>query len=172
MCTVGLIMGKSMLAKYSILGKKIPISHEVASVLANIVTSVHASSRAVDTHIAIPGDGRSMIRKNVFTALKRERKKLMTIPYGTTTYAVRQRGGYGSLWDGTVSVFLEFLYNLFNALCQSFLVPDRYARNYGKRLFDSVPSLRCQSIISHSFIIISDMFLLPSFQDVLAVCWE
>jgi len=116
MCSIGLIMGKSMLAKYSILGKKIPISQEVASVISN-------------SKIEKP-----LIREDGFLdILRKERSNLMIIPYGTTTYALRQRGGYESLWDGSVSVLLETLYHLFNTLCQVFLVPDRFSRNYGKK---------------------------------------
>ena len=97
MCSIGLIMGKSMLAKYSILGKKIPISQEVASVISNSMIE------------------KPLIREDgIFDILRKERKNLMLIPYGTTTYALRQRGGYESLWDGSVSVLLETLYHLFN----------------------------------------------------------
>lgn len=133
MCSIGLIMGKSMLAKYSILGKKIPISQEVASVISN-------------SKIEKP-----LIREDGFLdILRKERNNLMIIPYGTTTYALRQRGGYGSLWDGSVSVLLETLYHLFNTLCQVFLVPDRFSRNYGKKCLHNMFSLGCQRFTSHS----------------------
>ena len=116
MCSIGLIMGKSMLAKYSILGKKIPISQEVASVISN--------SNNPDQLIREDG---------ILDILRKERKNLMLIPYGTTTYALRQRGGYESLWDGSVSVLLELLYHAANTVCQVFFVPDKFARKYGKK---------------------------------------
>ena len=116
MCSIGLIMGKSMLAKYSILGKNIPISQEVASVISNSM---------------IPDP---LIRQDgFFDILRKERKNVMIIPYGTTTYALRQRGGYESLWDGSVSVLLELVYHAANTVCQVFLVPDKFARKYGKK---------------------------------------
>jgi len=133
MCSIGLIMGKSMLAKYSILGKKIPISQEVASVISN--------SNNPDPLIREDG---------IFDILRKEQKNLMLIPYGTTTYALRQRGGYESLWDGSVSVLLETLYHLFNSLCQIFLVPDRFSRKYGKKWLLNMFSLVCQRFTSHS----------------------
>jgi hypothetical protein len=116
MCSIGLIMGKSMLAKYSILGNKIPISQEVASVMSNSVIE------------------KPLIREDgILDILRKERKNLMITPYGTTTYALRQRGGYESLWDGSVSIFLETCYNFFNILWQAFHVPDKFSRNYGKK---------------------------------------
>ena len=116
MCSIGLIMGKSMLAKYSILGKKIPISQEVASVISNSINPD------------------PLIREDGFLdILRKEQKNVMIIPYGTTTYALRQRGGYESLWDGSVSVLLESLYHAANTMCQVFLVPDKFARKYGKK---------------------------------------
>lgn len=129
MCSIGLIMGKSMLAKYSILGKKIPISLEVASVISNSI---------------IPDQ---LVRSDgILDILQKERNNLMLIPYGTTTYALRQRGGYESLWDGCVSIILETIYHLANALCQVFLVPDRFSRKYGKKglhnnVFFGMPAL-------------------------------
>jgi len=156
MCTISLIMGKSMLAKYSIMGKKIPISQEVASVLANITSSDNANS-------STPVDRSLMIRKdNVIAILKKERNKLIIIPCGTTTYAVRQRGGYGNLWDGTVTVFLEFLYNLSGVLCQVFVVPDRYARNYGMRLIRQHAFFEMPTYHFSLIIFISEMCLLPT----------
>lgn len=145
-----------MLAKYSIMGKKIPISQEVASVLANITSSDNANS-------STPVDRSLMIRKdNVIAILKKERNKLIIIPCGTTTYAVRQRGGYGNLWDGTVTVFLEFLYNLSGVLCQVFVVPDRYARNYGMRLIRQHAFFEMPTYHFSLIIFISEMCLLPT----------
>ena len=129
MCSIGLIMGKSMLAKYSILGKKIPISLEVASVISNSILPDQL----------VRSDG-------ILDILQKERNNLMLIPYGTTTYALRQRGGYESLWDGCVSIILETIYYLANALCQVFLVPDRFSRKYGEKglhnnVFFGMPAL-------------------------------
>ena len=145
MCTIGLIMGKSMLAKFSIMGKKIPISHEVASVLAN---------RSPITHGANDKSIRRVSRFDKFIeTLRRERKKLTIIPFGTTTYALRQRGGYGSLWDGLVSILFEFVYHLFYAIFQVALVPDKFSRRYGKRFIRlHTVLIEMPTITSYSFI--------------------
>ena len=94
MCSVSLIMGKSLLAKFRI--GKIPISHEVAAVFQD-------SSRVSSTGPVQSVVG-SVVKKVSQETLRRNEKLQ---PYGTTTYALRQRGGYDNFWRGLVTTLLE-----------------------------------------------------------------
>ena len=152
MCSIGLIMGKSMLAKYSMMEKKIPISHEVATVLvnsnnnyaaSNIPNPGIASSRLGWVGYGLFFDifrGRGLEHSLVGSVVRGaqgtpSRDKL--IPHGTTTYALRHRGGYDSLCNGCLTVLLEFLYFLFKTLFRCCAISDKFARTHGKSLIRS-----------------------------------
>lgn len=86
-CTIGLLMGKSLLAKYRIRPGRslftrsltyITVSHEVASVLAAPVNGKVESFERLIKHDWL-------------------------IPYGSTTYALRQRGGSDNLFIGLLT---------------------------------------------------------------------
>lgn len=101
MCSVSLIMGKSLLAKYRI--GSIPISHEVAAVIVGSQDSDRVSSP-----IPLENNVRSVVGsvvKQVSLETTRRNEKLK--PYGTTTYALRHRGGYDTFWRGMVTTLLE-----------------------------------------------------------------
>ena len=94
MCSVSLIMGKSLLAKYRI--GSIPISHEVAAVIVGSQDSENKNNvRSVVGSVV----------KQVSLETTRRNEKLK--PYGTTTYALRHRGGYDTFWRGMVTTLLE-----------------------------------------------------------------
>jgi hypothetical protein len=134
MCSIGLVMGKSLLAKYRIkVGRgdsalmsllfaelsSIPISAEVASVLVG--TSDDFRVDGARTHNL----RRSMISR--FETFLGDR--LRTHP--TTTYALRNRGGYDNFFDGYAAVALEFFEHLWRCFYQLFHVPDKFARKHG-----------------------------------------
>ncbi|KAL7520114.1 hypothetical protein ACHAWX_004859 [Stephanocyclus meneghinianus] len=118
-CSIGLIMGKSLLAKYRISPGKnayqrsrstfITVSQEVASVLAK----------------------ENKTRRFVMGRLVEEVTKDGLTPYGTTTYALRHRGGYDSFWKGMCASWMELFWWFFKILFLLFRVPDKYARKYG-----------------------------------------
>ncbi|KAL3802514.1 hypothetical protein HJC23_012533, partial [Cyclotella cryptica] len=118
-CSIGLIMGKSLLAKYRISPGKnffqrsrstfITVSQEVASVLA-------AENK---TRRFVMGKFVEEVTKDGFT------------PYGTTTYALRHRGGYESFWKGMCASWMELLWWFFKILFLVFSVPDNFAKKYG-----------------------------------------
>ena len=105
MCSLGLIMGKSLLAKYRMDG--ILISAEVASVLVSTGSDVAAQST-----ILLSGRGRLR-------------------PHATATHALRNRGAYDTFFHGLCAVFLEFLELLVRTLYQFYHVPDKFARSHG-----------------------------------------
>ncbi|KAL7522600.1 hypothetical protein ACHAWX_007701 [Stephanocyclus meneghinianus] len=117
-CSIGLIMGKSLLAKYRISPGKnayqrsrstfITVSQEVASVLVAEKTTGRFVGKLVEE-----------VTNDVLT------------PYGTTTYALRHRGGYGSYLKGICTSWMEFLWWFFKSLFLLFRVPDKFARKYG-----------------------------------------
>jgi hypothetical protein len=123
MCSLGLIMGKSLLAKYQIKGRKrqssIPISAEVASVL--VVTSGDFLVNGALTCLAGSMMGRSK------TLLRRD--GLQT--HATATHALRNRGGYDNFFHGLAAVTLEFMEHLWRCFYQFFYIPDKFARKYG-----------------------------------------
>lgn len=117
MCSVGLIMGKSLLAKYRFRDTDIPISQEVASVSAS-------SSSGSFRLLKQPSVVRHLVDK-----VDPRREKL--VPMGTTTYALRHRGGYDSFFRGVMTSILELFEWSFRTILQFFKVPDRYARKHG-----------------------------------------
>lgn len=126
MCSVGLIMGKSLLAKYRI-KNLIPVSHEVASVLANCNNKSFRIPRN-----ALENDARKLagsVGRQVVQETTRRNDKL--VPYGTTTYALRHRGGYDSICHGLTTSTLEFFEWLFRSIFQFYRVPDKLARRHG-----------------------------------------
>lgn len=126
MCSVGLIMGKSLLAKYRI-NNRIPVSHEVASVITNCNNK---SSRIVRNELE--DEARKLagsVGRQVVQETTRRKDKL--VPHGTTTYALRHRGGYDSIYHGLITSALEFWEWLFRSILQFYRVPDKFARNHG-----------------------------------------
>jgi hypothetical protein len=105
MCSLGLIMGKSLLAKYEMDG--ILVSAEVASVLI--------------------GTSSDFIDRSKILLLRKGRLR----PHATATHALRNRGAYDTLFQGSAAVILEFFEQLFRTLYQFYHVPDRFARSHG-----------------------------------------
>ena len=126
MCSIGLIMGKSLLAKYRI-KNLIPVSHEVASVIANCNNKsfrIPRNDMEQDARKLVGSVGRQVVQETT-----RRNDKL--VPHGTTTYALRHRGGYDSICHGLTTCALEFWEWLFRSVLQFYRVPDKYARKYG-----------------------------------------
>jgi len=132
MCSISLIMGKSILAKYRfssndwwkwLLGTTthIPISAEVASVLMD-----ESRGSTPISNIPIEKDVRSMVG-DVVGQVKAEKVQ----PFGTTTYALRHRGGYDSFSHGIHSSIMEFIGWLFGTCYQIYHFPDKSARRHG-----------------------------------------
>jgi hypothetical protein len=105
MCSLGLIMGKSLLAKYRMDG--ILFSAEVASVLI--------------------GTGSDFIGRSTTLLSRRGRLR----PHATATHALRNRGAYDTFFHGLGAVFLEFFELLFRTFYQFYHVPDKFARSHG-----------------------------------------
>ncbi|KAL7552794.1 hypothetical protein ACHAWF_016048 [Thalassiosira exigua] len=127
MCSVGLIMGKSLLAKYRMKGFRLDIlvSQEVASVLTDNKKMMH---RVNAIKIPFTDDYRSAVRSIMGKVDEREEK---FVPHGTTTYALRHRGGYDDVVSGLYTSILELFEWIFRTLV-SFVIPsDRLARKYG-----------------------------------------
>jgi len=127
MCSVGLIMGKSLLAKYRI-KNSIPVSHEVASVIANW----NRKTLRIPINNAVQHDARKLagsVGRQVVQETTRRNDKL--VPHGTTTYALRHRGGYDSICHGLTTASLEFWEWLFRSIFQFYRVPDKFARKHG-----------------------------------------
>ena len=126
MCSVGLIMGKSLLAKYRI-KNCIPVSHEVASVIANCNNKSFRIPRS-----ELEQDARKLagsVSRQVVQGTTRRIDNL--VPHGTTTYALRHRGGYDSIGHGLMTSTLEFFEWLFRSILQFYRVPDKFARKHG-----------------------------------------
>jgi hypothetical protein len=123
MCLLGLIMGKSLLAKYQIKGRKrqssILILAEVASVL--VVTSGNFLVNGALTCLAGSMMGRSK------TLLCRD--GLQT--HATATHALRNRGGYDNFFHWLAAITLEFVEHLWRCFYQFFCIPDNFARKHG-----------------------------------------
>jgi len=113
MCSVGLIMGKSLLAKFRI-RKYIPVSQEVASVL-------------------VKNDGEALVgeAKGVVKGLVPFYPAEKLIPHGAVTYALRHRGGYDTLCHSIGSIVLEFFEWFFRLFYQWYHVPDKFSRRHG-----------------------------------------
>lgn len=126
MCSVGLIMGKSLLAKYQIKGG-IPISAEVASVLVDTSDDHHDNGEYRLVGSILPHLVKSMM--GLFTSLLTQRDWLR--PHATATHALRNRGGYDTFLHGLVATILEFFELLWRCFFQFFHVPDKFARKHG-----------------------------------------
>ena len=123
MCSLGLIMGKSLLAKYRIKGHDIPISQEVASVLMG------DDKDGLRIHtIPLGNNVQSLVQS---MAAKVEDVDENIVPYGTTTYALRHRGGYDTFSNGLFTILLELGEGIALTILQFLIVPDRYARKRG-----------------------------------------
>lgn len=130
MCSIGLVMGKSLLARYR-LKDIITVSEEVASVLYDegkggrnpTVEEGPLDMLAQDTRMAFTRRGSFKLSPFI------RQEKLY--PHGTTTYALRHRGGYNSLFQGLISTTLEFFEWFIRSLMQFILVPDKFARSHG-----------------------------------------
>lgn len=122
MCAVSLIMGKSLLAKYRI-GDWIPISQEVASV---IEADKDKNNRPI-ANIPLVGPAMGSVMGSMVGQVFDEK----VIPYGTTMYALRHRGGYGSVCHGLLTAITELFGWFFGTFYQLYHVPDKYARHYG-----------------------------------------
>jgi len=123
MCPVGLIMGRSFLAKYSV--DKIPISNEIASAI-------------VDKNGKIPRKGIKVkkaaqdTKKFVKGVVRQFSPSYDTLrPHGSTRYALRHRGGYDSVCHGFRNAILESIEWLVRSFFQFYHVPDKFARGYG-----------------------------------------
>mmetsp|Transcript_12951 Transcript_12951/g.26196 ORF Transcript_12951/g.26196 Transcript_12951/m.26196 type:complete len:880 (+) Transcript_12951:165-2804(+) len=149
MCSIGLIMGKSMLAKYRLKSSNIPISHEVASVLVNSSndegsylipnilpsqlrkTAIPSQLRRVSLPSGIPLPRSNSLVGSVVVQAKHAIRAEKLIPHAATTFALRHRGGYDSLCNSFFTVVLEFFEWIFTTLFQSCMVSDRLARDHG-----------------------------------------
>ena len=134
MCSISLIMGKSLLAKYRI-KNGIPVSEDVASVLVD--SAKISESYELDLSLPdLPGGhvlpGKSLVGSLRGRAFREHRKfKTTIVPYGIVTYALRHRGGYDSLTRGLLSAAQEFLQSRITAFVKIFKIPDRYSRDHG-----------------------------------------
>lgn len=126
MCAVGLIMGKSLLAKYRI-QNWIPVSEEVASILVR--GGKYEGGRATITNVPIENDVRSLMGSvgGVVGQVFEEK----VVSYGTTMYALRHRGAYNHFWYGLLSSFLETTGRLLFSFYIIYHIPDKFARNHG-----------------------------------------
>lgn len=127
MCSIGLILGKSLLAKYRIMGD-IPISHEVASVLVN---GENTPLIPLPLPQGVPRPIDNSLVGSVVQKAKETTYQEKIVPYGTTTYALRHQGGYSSLCRGFTTALFECFEWIFYTIFQLFRVPDRMARDHG-----------------------------------------
>lgn len=126
MCSVGLIMGKSLLAKYTTMNG-IPISSEVASVFSGKDREAFLRSNAKQhPAVELENDARRIGR---YFAMEAVNEQLQ--PYGPSTYALRNRVGYDHFLSGLFASSLEFWERFFKCIFQIYEVPDKYARAYG-----------------------------------------
>ena len=139
-CSISLIMGKSLLAKYRT-KNWIPISQEVASILDdgghdNIIPNLprgvpnlpNAPLGVSNVDIPLEMNVNVDIRiHSIMGSLMNEK----VIPYGTTTYALRHRGGYDSVLNGLLSSCTEFWGYMFHSFFQIYAIPDKFARRLG-----------------------------------------
>ena len=123
MCSLGLIMGKSLLAKYRIKGLDIPISKEVASVIVD-----DKDEGRIHTRIPLGNNVQKLVKSVVG---KVENIDERIVPHGTTTYSLRHQGGYDNFSRGLVTTSMEFFEWLFFTAVRVIAIPDRYSRNYG-----------------------------------------
>ncbi len=133
MCSISLIMGKSLLAKYR-MKNSIPVSEEVASVL---VDSANSYDLDLDLDLDLPDLPNALPGKSLVGSLKGRAVRKHTnvkhtlVPYATVTYALRHRGGYNTLTRGLLSATQEFFQSLITAFVKVFRVPDKFSRNHG-----------------------------------------
>lgn len=136
MCSLGLIMGKSLLAKYRT-RNGIPISPEVASVLSGAsgdyriqgaYTLVGLIPLYGLAHVLVAIGVKSSFMNRLHKMLPR-RDDLRT--NATATHALRSRGGYDTFCQGLIAIILEFLELLAKCLYQLYHVPDKFARTHG-----------------------------------------
>lgn len=109
-CTIGLIMGKSLLAKYRM--------QPGLSMFVRSLTYITVSQEVASV-LAAPRDGKAG------RALRKLIERDWLIPYGSTTYALRQRGGSDNLVIALLTSLGEFFWWAFYSLLQIYRVPDR-----------------------------------------------
>jgi UDP:flavonoid glycosyltransferase YjiC (YdhE family) len=136
MCSISLIMGKSLLAKFRT-NRGIPISAEVASVLSG-ANDDYRIQGAYTLLGLIPLYGLDYVLKSTkcLSSLRPRLHKMLPRrddlrTNATALHALRSRGGYTSFFQECIAIILEFLELLLKSIYQIYHVPDKYARSHG-----------------------------------------
>ena len=136
MCSISLIMGKSLLAKFRT-NSGIPISSEVASVLSG-ANDDYRIQGAYTLLGLIPLYGLDYVLKSTkcLSSLRPRLHKMLPRrddlrTNATALHALRSRGGYTSFFQECIAIILEFLELLLKSIYQIYHVPDKYARSHG-----------------------------------------